>query len=106
MTNDVDPFTMTLSQIYGLSPHYFELKGKTLVPRYGIAYDRYFGADLRENGTKFFTIKEDDRWTSWDGDHSKYCEVCGPHEEEHRPYLNRLGQYWHENHNGYVRPHP
>ncbi len=106
MTNDVDPMTMTLSEIYGLRDGFFDLRLRSEVPRYGIAYDQYFGAQLRENGTKIFTIKEDDRWTNWDGDHSRFCEVCGPNEEESRIYLNRLGQYWHEDRTGYVRPHP
>jgi hypothetical protein len=97
---------MTLSEIYRLSPHYFELKVRNEIPRYGICYDQYHGAVLRENGTKIFTIKEDDRWTNYDGQHSNYCEVCGTNEEENRPYMSRLGPYWHENHTGYVRPHP
>lgn len=97
---------MSLSEIYGMSAHYFELKVSNAIPAYGIQYDQYYGAALRENGTKIFTIKEDDRWANTYGDHSKFCNVCGEGSEASNIYTNRLGPYWFEEHTEYVRPHP
>lgn len=106
--NDVDPTTMTLSEIYQQPDSYFEVAHQGAeIPRLGIRYVRYRGAVLRENGTKIFTIKEDDRWNSDLGGHSNYCEVCrDPAEGSFWTYFNKLGPYFYEEHTGYVRPHP
>lgn len=105
--NEVDPLSMTLEEIYEQPHHYFELYTTPQhLPHLGLQYDRYYGHVLRNNGTKIFTIKEDDQWAAYDnGEHSRFCSICNMEGSEYL-YHNKLGVYWFQEHTGYVRPHP
>lgn len=78
----VDLSTMTLSEIYGHPDFYFEpseFYARVDIPHLGIAYVKYSGARLRQNGTKIFTIKEnDDKALGDQGFHSPHCIICRP----------------------------
>lgn len=78
--NDVDPMSMTLSEIYDQPEHYFELIDcfRDFMDNCSDQLIRtlYHGAALRMHGRVFFDIKENDvRDEYQDSDHDS-CGLC------------------------------
>ncbi len=81
--NDVDPQTMTLSEIYGHPDKYFDPVTTTDNEQIRIPYRNpdtkqiefyivpYQGRILREYGNKIFNMKNDDDMKTHD-----YCSIC------------------------------
>jgi hypothetical protein len=96
--NEVDPATMTLSEIYNLPDYYFELHPQMdyahgVLPHLGIMFTRYSGTRLRRNGQQFFTIKDDDPYDGmaecyphvYGEDGHNTCEICHPDATTYEP---------------------
>ncbi len=120
MKNDVDPMSMTLSEIYDIPDFYFErMTGdgyhhyNPFTGAFEYASYAYKGVVLRQHGTQFFNIKMDDSRDLVTGGH-EHCVKCNTHTKNQTSiatywkYQTRLGEYFKEYHppNEYVRPHP
>ena len=98
MTNDVDPSTMTLGEIYQQPESYFDpihsnAEDPGYMDRFGMYRTMYNGVRIKQHGFTFFNIKEDDDKTKINPDTGLhlYCSLC----DSVNVHPDKLRQYWH-----------